>query len=111
MKSVECQANLSSETPLWLREQPSREAKCRPLEELLQLMKTSPTDAVRQMSNEELLSLLSSQKLKHHQLEKELGDDLRAVYIRCVIEFHSFANKHPRKSSRSGFRVPTGLKK
>lgn len=99
MKTVHSQADFdSSLSSLWLKKSAENAARCsskgtgdagfsttnagRNLEELMNLMHEFPEDAIRQMSDEEIVLLLNEGKIRSHQLEKELGNELKAVHVR-----------------------------
>lgn len=82
LRSVDSQANFSSTDALWLTSLNESHSKTRELGALLELLKAQPEDAYRQMSDEELCLLMKDGALKPHLLEKELGNETKAVHVR-----------------------------
>jgi len=74
----------SEESPETTPAQPSGPQPIRSLEECMQIFDSSPT-GVRELNNEEIISLAQAGKIAAYALEKVLGDFERAVFIRRAL--------------------------
>uniref|UniRef100_A0A914WB57 3-hydroxy-3-methylglutaryl coenzyme A reductase n=1 Tax=Plectus sambesii TaxID=2011161 RepID=A0A914WB57_9BILA len=76
---AEIQADLANLGPLDLND---RKNLCRTLVNLREMLRNEPVDAWKEMTDEELVTLMNDGSLKQQDLEKKLGDERRAVAVR-----------------------------